>query len=163
MNSKCFRCWFVGPLLFSLVGCGGSGGGLDSSNPIVVESIVTITAPPDNLFKAYSYHSRYITQPPPRIVAPTPTANLLPNRWYVPGTSEDFSSSVDPYPEPLTLTISFVPSQIPNGGSPANLQICFVSNGAWTPVSSSTVDLTSNTVTATITQTGTYGILVVTP
>ena len=125
------------------------------NGPGGLEATVSITVPTNGVDQARTL--------PTKSIVPTPSANLVPSTSYVSGTSYDFSSSVNPYPVPVTLTIPFDASKIPVGASRSNLAMFFVSNGVWTPVSGSTVNLTNNTVTAAITADGTYGILVATP
>jgi hypothetical protein len=77
----------------------------------------------------------------------------------VPNTAYDLAPSGTAFTTPVTLTTKFSPGALPTGAVASQLAMFTVSNGAWTAVPGSTVNMAANTVTASLSHFSTYAIL----
>lgn len=89
----------------------------------------------------------------------SPAQSPPPNNRLMPGTAFDFGPSGTTFAQPVTLTIKYDPANLTAGSPESGLQLYEVIGTGWRVVAGSSADLTTHTVTGSVSHFTVYGVL----
>lgn len=93
----------------------------------------------------------------------TQIANPTPDPKLVPSTAFDLGPNGTQFTQPVTIRIKYNPALVPAGANQSQFRLARLTAGAWVPVSGSSVDIITQTVTGQSSSFSSYAIVEVLP
>jgi hypothetical protein len=161
MNANRFARYLCAIALLALAACGGGGDGGTGTPAAVDSGSATITTSGGTV--ATTSGAAKVVLPAGAlttntVISITGTATAPANARLLASTAYDFGPT-GAFAQPVTITVKYLPTNLPSGALESRLALYTVSGGVWQAVAGSTVDTVAHTVSAPVSHFSTYGVL----